>query len=262
MLFAKGNGTSLLFYIPVESAIFDHFKNCCLIDAKEAEKKEPVYQITETVNVKHTPVDNQGRSGTCWCFAGTGFVEAEILRIYGKEFNLSEMFTVRNAWTEKVNKFVNMHGNNTLSQGGEVCDVLYMIDKYGMMPETDYSGKVIGEERHNHGEMNDVISSYARAVIKNGNGHLSPAWKKVLPGMLDAYLGEVPESFTVDGKKYTPKSFAEAYPLDPNNYIEIASYTNQEVNKPFMVEIPDNWTWTPAYNLTLDDMMVLSLMST
>ena len=55
-------------------------------EAKEAEKKEPVYQITETLNVKHTPVDNQGRSGTCWCFAGTGFVEAEILRIYGQQY--------------------------------------------------------------------------------------------------------------------------------------------------------------------------------
>ena len=63
--------------------------------AQEAEKKESVYQITETLNVKHTPVDNQGSSGTCWCFAGVGFVEAEILRMYGKEFNLSEMFVVR-----------------------------------------------------------------------------------------------------------------------------------------------------------------------
>ena len=43
------------------------------------EEKEPVYQITETLNVPHTAVDNQGSSGTCWCFAGIGFVEAEIL---------------------------------------------------------------------------------------------------------------------------------------------------------------------------------------
>lgn len=61
------------------------------------EENKPVYQFTETVNVPHTAVDNQGSSGTCWCFAGIGFVEAEIMRIYGKEFNLSEMFTVRNA---------------------------------------------------------------------------------------------------------------------------------------------------------------------
>ena len=85
-------------------------------EADNKEEKKPVYQITETVNVKHTAVDNQGSSGTCWCFAGIGFVEAEILRMYGKEFNLSEMFVVRNAWTEKVAKFINMHGNNTLGQ--------------------------------------------------------------------------------------------------------------------------------------------------
>ena len=81
--------------------------------AQEAkEEKEPVYQITETLNVPHTAVDNQGSSGTCWCFAGIGFVEAEILRMYGKEFNLSEMFVVRNAWAEKVSKFVRMHGGS------------------------------------------------------------------------------------------------------------------------------------------------------
>ena len=95
--------------------------------AQEKEEEKPVYQITETVNVKHTPVDNQGSSGTCWCFAGIGFVEAEIQRLYGKEFNLSEMFVVRKAWAEKVAKFVRMHGNSTLWEGGEVCDVLYMI---------------------------------------------------------------------------------------------------------------------------------------
>lgn len=219
------------------------------------EEKEPVYQITETVNVPHTPVDNQGSSGTCWCFAGIGFVEAEILRIYGKEFNLSEMFTVRNAWAEKVSKFVRMHGNSTLSQGGEVCDVLYMIDKYGMMPEADYSGKVIGEDRHMHNEMNEVINGLARAVIKNGNKKLSPAYPKALDGVLDAYLGEVPAEFTVDGKKYTAKSFAEAYPIHPDDYIEICSFMSEENYKPCMVEIPDNWTWTPAYNMPLDELM-------
>ncbi|MBQ3709279.1 MAG: aminopeptidase [Bacteroidales bacterium] len=219
------------------------------------EEKKTVYQITETVNVPHTAVDNQGSSGTCWCFAGIGFVEAEILRMYGKEFNLSEMFVVRNAWMEKVSKFVRMHGNSTLSQGGEVCDVLYMINKYGMMPEADYSGKVIGEERHMHSEMNEVINGVARAVIKNGNKKLSPAYPKALEGVLDAYLGEVPEEFKVDGKKYTAKSFAEAYPIDPANYIEICSFANEPYYKPFVVEIPDNWTWTPAYNMPLDEMM-------
>ena len=224
-------------------------------EAGSKEETKPVYQFTETVTVPHTAVDNQGSSGTCWCFAGIGFVEAEILRLYGKEFNLSEMFVVRNAWSEKVSKFVRMHGNSTLSQGGEVCDVLYMINHYGMMPEADYTGKVIGEDRHMHSEMNEVINGVARAVIKNGNKKLSPAYHKALEGVLDAYLGEVPEDFTFDGKKYTAKTFAEAYPIDPANYVEICSFTSEPYYKPYVVEIPDNWTWTPAYNMPLDEMM-------
>ena len=224
-------------------------------EAESSEEKQPVYQITETLNVPHTAVDNQGSSGTCWCFAGIGFVEAEILRLYGKEFNLSEMYVVRKAWAEKVAKFVRMHGNSTLSQGGEVCDVLYMIDRYGMMPEADYTGKVIGEERHMHSEMNEVISGLARAVIKNGNKKISPVYLKALEGVLDAYLGEVPEDFIIDGKTYTPQSFAETYRIDPANYVEICSFTSDPYYKACMVEIPDNWTWTPAYNLPLDEMM-------
>ena len=223
--------------------------------AQEKEENKTIYQITETVNVKHTPVDNQGSSGTCWCFAGTGLVEAEILRIYGKEFNLSEMYFVRNAWNDKVVRYVRMHGCSTLSQGGEVCDVFYMMNKYGMIPEADYSGKVIGENRHMHGEMNEVITNFANSVTKRSNGRLTPTWQKAIPGILDAYLGEVPESFTVEGKKYTPKSFAEAYPLPWENYVELASFTDQPYNKPFIVEIPDNWTWTPAYNVEFDQMM-------
>ena len=222
---------------------------------KEKEEKEPVYQIEETLNVPHTAVDNQGSSGTCWCFAGIGFVEAEILRMYGKEFNLSEMFVVRNAWAEKVAKFVRMHGNSTLSQGGEVCDVLYMIEKYGMMPEEAYTGKVIGEERHMHGEMNQVIDGVARVVIKNGNKKLSPAYPQALEGVLDAYLGKAPANFNVDGKVYTAKSFAQAYPIDPANYVEICSFTSEPYYQPYVVEIPDNWTWTPAYNMPLDELM-------
>lgn len=232
------------------------FFSASTICAQDKEKETSrLYQITEITNVPHTPIGNQGSSGTCWCFAGIGFVEAEILRLYGKNFDLSEMFTVRNAWTDKVNRYVRMHGCSTLSQGGEVCDVLYMIDKYGMMPQQDYEGMVIGEKRHAHNEMNDVISAYANAVLKRGNGKLTPVWQDVLPGILDSYLGKVPETFTADGKKHTAKSFARAYPIDPENYIEIASFTHVAYDKPFVVEIPDNWTWTPAYNMPLDDLM-------
>lgn len=43
---------------------------------------------------KYTPVKDQAKSGTCWCYAGTSFLESEALRKGKKELDLSEMFSV------------------------------------------------------------------------------------------------------------------------------------------------------------------------
>ena len=86
------------------------------------------YKFTDDVVVPHTSVKNQAKSGTCWCFAGLGMVEAEILRKYDVELDLSEMHLVRWAYANKFEKFVRMQGTCNFSPGGEVFDVLYAIN--------------------------------------------------------------------------------------------------------------------------------------
>ena len=68
--------------------------------------QENVYQITDDVVVPHTSVKNQAQSGTCWCFAGVGLIEAEILKKYNVEIDLSEMYLVRWAYANKFEKYV------------------------------------------------------------------------------------------------------------------------------------------------------------
>ena len=223
----------------------------------QAQKDEkPVYQITDDVEVPHTIVQNQGRSGTCWCFAGTGFVEAEILRKYDVKLNLSEMFSVRWAYTKKFDRFIQLHGATNLSVGGEICDVLYAVNDAGMITDEAYTGLVLGDDRHNHSEMQKAIEGYAKVITQKSNGRIIyEAYPKVLNGILDAYLGEVPEEFKYDGVKYTPKSFAEKYALDINEYVQFCSFMDKEQYKPFNLLIPDNWTNTPSYNMGFDEMM-------
>ena len=223
----------------------------------QAQKDEkPVYQITDDVEVPHTIVQNQGRSGTCWCFAGTGFVEAEILRKYDVKLNLSEMFSVRWAYTKKFDRYIQLHGATNLSVGGEICDVLYAVNDAGMITDEAYTGLVLGDDRHNHSEMQKAIEGYAKVITQKSNGRIIyEAYPKVLNGILDAYLGEVPEEFEYDGVKYTPKSFAEKYALDINEYVQFCSFMDKEQYKPFNLLIPDNWTNTPSYNMGFDEMM-------
>ncbi|MCQ2318598.1 MAG: C1 family peptidase [Bacteroidales bacterium] len=217
----------------------------------------PVYQFVDDVEVNHTIVQNQGSSGTCWCYAGTGFVEAEMLRKYGVELNLSEMFFDRWAYKTKFEKYVRMHGEAAnISCGGEVIDVLHALTEDGMVPNEDYTGWVLGEERNNHWEMHALINEYAKVVIARKNGKLLPyVYPKMVEEILNVYLGEVPETFVYEGVEYDAKSFAAKYPLDINDYVQLGAFTHKELYKPFNIHIPDNWTATMTYNMTMDELM-------
>lgn len=240
-----------------------NFKHLILLAAamlfavsSQAQKNEPVYQITDDVEVPHTIVQNQASSGTCWCFAGTGFVEAEILRKYDVKLNLSEMYFVRWAYAKKFDRFVQMHGVTNLSCGGEVIDVLYALTDAGMITDEAYPGFMEGFTRHNHGELQKAVEGYAKLVTQKSSGRiLYETYPKALKGILDAYLGEVPEKFEYNGAKYDPKSFAEKYALDLNEYVQFTSFSDKEMYKPFNIMIPDNWTNTPSYNMPFDEMM-------
>ena len=226
------------------------------VSAQAQKEEKPVYQFTDDVEVPHTIVQNQAKSGTCWCFAGTGFVEAEILRKYDVKLNLSEMFSVRWAYTKKFDRFVQLHTATNLSVGGEVCDVLYAVNDAGMITDEAYSGLVLGDDRHNHSELQKCIDGYARVVTQKSNGRiLYETYPKMLNAILDTYLGEVPEEFEYEGVKYTPKSFAEKYKLDIDEYVQFSSFMDQKMYKPFLLLIPDNWTYTQTYNMGFDEMM-------
>lgn len=227
-----------------------------MVQAQEStETQKKGYEITMIKEIPHTAVPNQYRSGTCWSFSGLALIEAEILRVQGRELDLSEMFVVRHAYSDKAQKYVRLHGNLNLAAGGGFSDVLDVVKRYGMVPETAYPGLVIGEENHTHGEMDEVLKAYTDAVIKNKNRRLTPVWHKGFEALLDAYLGVYPEKFIFEGKEYGPASFAASTNINADDYIEITSFTHRELYKPFVMEIPDNWMWSQTYNLSLDDMM-------
>ena len=217
--------------------------------------QENVYQITDDVVVPHTSVKNQAQSGTCWCFAGVGLIEAEILKKYNVEIDLSEMYLVRWAYANKFEKYVRMQGVCNFSPGGEVFDALYAINESGMMTEDAYNGLVLGDPNHNHGELHTVLAEYGKIVNKQHNGKISKAWPNMVQSVLDVYLGEVPATFTFEGTEYDAKSLAEKYPLNINDYVQISAFTNHDNYKPYIMPIQDNWTNTMSYNMPLDELM-------
>lgn len=227
------------------------------VKAQDEKKSDTVdvYKFKIEKEVPVTSVKNQYRSGTCWSFSSLSFIEAELMRMGKGEYDLSEMFVVWNTYADKAKKNVRFHGKINFGGGGAFHDVTHVIKEYGIVPEEAYDGKVIGEEHHVHGEFDAVVKGYIDAVLKNKNKKLTPVWFEGYKGILNAYLGEYPDKFTFKGKEYTPRTFADELGINPDDYVEIGSYTHHPFYSKFIIEIPDNWMLEEIYNVPLNEMM-------
>jgi len=224
-----------------------------LLVATLAFSQETGYTFTMKKDLACTPVKNQNASSTCWCFSGISMLESELLRVGKKPFDLSEMFIVRHTYEKKAQMYARMHGSSSFSGGGEYGDLLNGIREVGLVPDAAYPGLNYGEVKHNHGEMDAALKGYMDAVIKSSK--LTTAWFPGLNGILDAYLGKNPESFTYDGKTYSPASFTKELGINPDDYVLLTSFTHHPFYKQCILELPDNWAAGSFYNLPLDELM-------
>ena len=211
------------------------------------------YQFTEVVTVPATPVKNQAATGTCWCFATTSFMESELLRMGKGTYDLSEMFIVRQKYTNQLQDNYLRRGNGNIGQGSLSHTFMNAYRQVGIVPEEVYTGINYDSERHNHSEMVRYMHAIADVAVKTKQR--SPEYDKLIANLFDTYLGKLPEKFTYKGKEYTPKSFAESLGLNMDDYIELTSFTHHPYYVKFDVEVPDNWEHSLMYNLPLDEMM-------
>ena len=217
--------------------------------------KAPEYEFTVVKENPVTSIKNQYRSGTCWCYSALSFIESEILRTKGPEVDLSEMFVVGKSYHDRAVKYVRVDGHLNFAAGSSFGDVLHVIKDYGIVPQEAYSGFNYGTEMPEQSELDAVLKAYVDAVAKNPNKKLTTAWLNGLDGILDAYFGEVPETFNVDGAEYTPESYRDHLGINYDDYVNITSFTHHPFYEPFIIEVCDNWRWDSAYNLPMDEMM-------
>ncbi len=224
-------------------------------------KEGSQYKFKVIKNNGVTPVENQNQTGTCWDYSALSFLESEILRHTGKTVDLSEMYVVRNGYVDKAENFIRMNGKANLDQGGEFHDVPLLISKYGIVPESAYTGLNYGADRHNHDEMVAGLKGYIEGVNKKPQGgKLLPNWRKGATEIVDAYLGDLPDdlttfTFTSNRTTYNPFTYAQSLGINSDDYISLTSFSHHPYYKSFAVEIPDNWSMQSSYNVPLDELM-------
>jgi bleomycin hydrolase len=225
--------------------------------AQVTNKPGSQYQFKEIHTLDKTAVRDQCQTGTCWSYSTLSFFESELIKMEKGNHDLSEMFVARNAYIEKAITFVRMGGKHQFDEGGEGHDIPFIIEKYGIVPESVYTGLVNGKTRHNHSQLMAVLKPVVEAIANQKPGQIGPEWIQAVEGILDAYLGKIPESFEYQGKTYTPLTFAKSLGLNMNDYAMLTSFTHHPYYQTFAIEVPDNWSMQTAWNLPLEELITV-----
>lgn len=232
------------------------FSAAMLASAQEkTNKKDSEYKFTTLKNLEATPVQNQNMTSTCWSFSSLSFFESEMIRLgKGKDFNLSEMFVVNKVYSLKADNYIRMHGRTNFGEGGGFPDAINVLKNFGMVPEEAYTGKKDLSSPHNHKLLETTLKNILQPAASDETQKIDFNFMhNTVNAVCEEYLGKTPEKFDYKGKSYTPRTYAEATGLNPDDYIFLTSFSHHPFYTQFVLEIPDNWNWQTTYNLPLNE---------
>jgi bleomycin hydrolase len=222
-----------------------------------AQTEASPFELVSIRQTPHTPVKNQANSGTCWSFSTVSLLESQALRAGLGEFDLSEMFIVRNIYIDKARNYLLRQGAAQFGPGGLGHDVINAVSNYGIVPESVFSGLPLGKKSHDHGEMDKKLKLYLDSLLDKRP--LPGNWVQGYERILNDYLGVPPSTFTYKEKTYTPRTFAkDVLKFKRDDYVFITSFTHAPYYKPFILQIPDNYANESYYNVPLNELLTLA----
>ena len=210
------------------------------------------YQLPNKIEIYknqqwHNPPVSQGNTNTCWCFSTTSFLESEVYRLSKMKVKLSEMYTVYWEYVDKTREFIQKRGSSAFEEGSEANAVTRVWKKYGIVPESIYSGLPVDRKFHNHEAMITEMKAYLQSLKANS------AWNEetavaTIKSIMSHYMGEPPSEIMVDGKKMNPLQYLhEVIRINPDDYVDILSYEQEPFYQHVEYKVPDNWWHNKDY---------------
>ncbi|HVP91044.1 MAG TPA: C1 family peptidase [Terriglobales bacterium] len=218
--------------------------------------------VAEFIQLFHFSPVRQGKTGTCWSFSTTSFLEAELRRMGKAEVKLSEMFIVYWEYVEKARRFIREKGASFLGQGSEPNSAIERVRQYGLVREDDYRGLAAGRSEHDHGALFREFEAYLSGLKARGDWDEAKGLAGVR-AILDRHLGRPPETISADGRALTPKQYAEeSLGLNPSDYVAFISFAYLPFHTRGEYKVPDNWSHGADYcNLPLYEFPLALLRS-
>jgi len=203
-----------------------------------------------------TSIKDQQQTNTCWSFSTTSLVESEAYKNKLGVLDLSEMYVVRKIYLEKAVNYLLRQGKAQFSEGGLGHDVIHAISTYGAIAQSGYNGLINGQQTYQHAQMFADLKRYVDSTLKSRKPSTVQDWKPGFERILDHYMGALPNQFLYNNVKYTPNEFASKFlKFNESDYVNITSFQHHPYYKPFIIEVPDNFSNGAYYNLPLEEMI-------
>ncbi|HVN56956.1 MAG TPA: C1 family peptidase [Bacteroidales bacterium] len=205
--------------------------------------------------VKTSPIKNQQGTSFCWSFATTSFIETEALRLGKKPVVLSPMFYVVPTTVDKAERYIRLNGKGYFGAGDLTFNVMKNYRKYGAIPQSVYQGRIDTTERYDYSQLDKSLLGKVKKYVESGRGIMtSTGYRDDITKTQYQTMGEIPASFEYQNKTFTPLSFArEMVGINPDDYMEVTSFTHHPFYQKFILEIESNWDNNYYMNLPLDD---------
>ncbi len=217
-----------------------------------AQEEKELFLIQK--EIKHLPVISQGSTGTCWSFATTSFLESEIIRLGFPETDLSEMYFVNYGYKNRAQNYLMYHGANNFGQGGLSHDVMNILRVQGMVTIETYPGIMI-DGKFQHGDLQKAIKEEISEANKKRKDFDYEEVMEEVSEELEEQIGMIPNKIKTGNKKMQPMDFRNSFNINPDDYIELSSYSHHPFYETFVLEIPDNWAHGIYYNLPIEELM-------
>lgn len=200
----------------------------------------------------HFPPVNQDSTYVCWSFATISFLEAELARTGNEATKLSVMYPVYFAFIEKARRYAKRKGDSRFTPGDLFPTVFFVIEKYGIVPEEAYPGKVQKSAKYNHNDLYRELENSIKEI------RIAEEWDENsviarIQKVLDKYLGRPPENFIYQRQAYTPATFRDKHvPLPWDDYLMVTSFMYAPFDTYISLDVPDNWRKIDRFfNVTL-----------
>lgn len=212
------------------------------------------YELKVKKTVETTPSKDIQRINACWSNVGAALIEAEMIRAGKDAVDLAEMDFIHNAYLLKTQAYLDTKGEVTVNEKCIPYDVFKLKDTYGMAPESAYIKSNLDPMAKESGEMDAIIRGSLRRAIDEQDGEMIERYKNYVDVALTTHIGDTKLNFEYNGKDYTPETFAGDAAIFSSDYVMLTSDTREEMHKPFVLELKQNWGKDKFYNVHANEL--------